>query len=139
MSALHSLHRYGSLLHMSYVCICMSLIVFFCMLSHTHARLTALFPGLSGGGISWAILCKSTPPSRQITMPAPHLSVFTGRMPFLPPNQRRQSTESYVVNISLLTMSLTAHLGNFSVRDRKRLLMFVSKLNRQLRYLNARF
>jgi len=37
--------------------------------------------------------CKSAPHSRQITMPAPHHSVFTGRMPFLPPNQQRQSTE----------------------------------------------
>ena len=26
-------------------------------------------------------------------IPAPHHSVFTGRMPFLPPNQQRQSTE----------------------------------------------
>ena len=26
-------------------------------------------------------------------MPAPHHSVFTGRMFFLPPNQQRQSTE----------------------------------------------
>jgi len=76
-------------------------------------RLTALCPGLprwagsrkvepiwillkqetaSGSGISWAI-CKSAPSSRQITTPAPHHSVFTGRMPFLPPNQRSQSTE----------------------------------------------
>ena len=32
--------------------------------------------------------------SRQITTPAPHHSVFfTGRMPFLPPNQQHQSTE----------------------------------------------
>ena len=30
---------------------------------------------VSGGGISWAI-CKSAPRSRQITMPAPHHSVF---------------------------------------------------------------
>ena len=30
---------------------------------------------------------------QQITTPAPHHSVFTGRMPFLPPNQQRQSTE----------------------------------------------
>ena len=30
---------------------------------------------VSGSGISWAI-CKSAPRSRQITMPAPHLSVF---------------------------------------------------------------
>ena len=47
---------------------------------------------VSGSGISWAI-CKSALCSRQITMPAPHHSVFTGRMPFLPPNQQRQSTE----------------------------------------------
>ena len=43
-------------------------------------------------GIRWA-LCKPAPRSRQITMPAPHCSVFTGRMPFLPPNQQRQSTD----------------------------------------------
>ena len=64
--------------------------------THTHTRLTALSPGLpgwagtrkvkpvwlslkqeaaSGSGISWAI-CKSAPRSRQITMPAPHHSVF---------------------------------------------------------------
>jgi len=53
---------------------------------HTHTRLTALFrdhPGelvlkqetVSGSGISCAI-CKSAPRSRQITMPAPHHSVF---------------------------------------------------------------
>jgi len=81
--------------------------------TNTHIRLTALCPGLhrwastrkvkpiwilleqetvSGSGISWDV-CKSAPRSRQITTPAPHLSVFTGRMPFLPPNQQRQSTE----------------------------------------------
>jgi len=47
---------------------------------------------LSGSGISWAI-CKSAPRPRQITTPAPHHSLFTGRMPFLPPNQQRQNTE----------------------------------------------
>ena len=67
-----------------------------CEHTHTHTRLTALFPGFpgwagtkkvkpiwillkqetaSGSGISWAI-CKSTPRSRQITMPAPQHSVF---------------------------------------------------------------
>jgi len=81
--------------------------------THTHTRLKALFPGLSrwastrkvepiwillkqetvsGSGISWA-RCKSAPCSRQITTPAPHHSVFTGQLPFLPPNQQRQSTE----------------------------------------------
>ena len=49
---------------------------------------------VSGSGISWAI-CKSAPRSRQITMPAPnHSGVFTGWMPFLPPNQQRQSIEA---------------------------------------------
>ena len=64
--------------------------------THTHLSLTALFPGLprsagtrkvqqiwillkqetvSGSGISWDI-CKSATRSRQITMPAPHHSVF---------------------------------------------------------------
>jgi len=67
---------------------------------HPHTCLMALFPGLpgwastrkvkpiwillkqktvSGSGISWAV-CKSVP-LRQITMPAPHHSVFTGRVP----------------------------------------------------------
>jgi len=80
---------------------------------YTHTRLTAFCPGLpgwagtrkvkaiwiilkqetvSGSGIHWAI-CKSAPSSRQTTTPAPHHSVFTGRMPFLSPNQQRQSTE----------------------------------------------
>ena len=64
--------------------------------THTHTRLTALFPGLprwastgkvkrisilvkqetvSGSGISWAT-CKSAPRSRQINTPASHHSVF---------------------------------------------------------------
>ena len=81
--------------------------------THTHTHLTSLCPGLcrwastrkikqiwillkqetvSGSSISWAI-CKSAPRSRPITMPAPHHSVFTGRMPFLPPNQQCQSSE----------------------------------------------
>ena len=51
---------------------------------------------MSGSGISWAI-CKSAPCTRQITMPAPHHSDFTGRMPFLPPNQQRQSTEALCI------------------------------------------
>jgi len=46
----------------------------------------------SNSGISWAI-CKSAPHHRQITMPAPITHYFTRQMPFLPPNQQRQSTE----------------------------------------------
>ena len=44
-------------------------------------------------------MCKSAPRSRQITMPEPHHSVFTSRMPFLPPNQQRQSTEGAKSNM----------------------------------------
>ena len=64
--------------------------------THTHTRLTALFPGLpgwastrkakpiwillkqetvSGSGISWA-MCKSAPRSTQMSTPAPQQSVF---------------------------------------------------------------
>jgi len=46
---------------------------------------------VSARGVSWAI-CKSAPRPRQITMPGSHHSVFTGRMPFLLPNQQHQST-----------------------------------------------
>jgi len=43
--------------------------------------------------VSGSDICKSAPRLSQITMPGPHYSVFAGRMPFLPPNQQRQSTE----------------------------------------------
>jgi len=33
-----------------------------------------------GSGISWIICKQSAPRSRQITTPAPHHSIFTGRM-----------------------------------------------------------
>jgi len=59
---------------------------------------------VSGSAISWAI-CKSAPRPRQITMPAPHHSFFTGGMPFLPPNQQHQSTEGN----SAVRMGLSAH------------------------------
>jgi len=63
---------------------------------------------VSGSGISRAT-SKSAPRSRQITTPAPHHSVFTGRMPFLPPNQQRQRTEgsnSTTGNRTILTVML---------------------------------
>jgi len=87
----------------------------------THTLLTALFPGLprqagtrnvkpmwiflkqetvSGSVISWAT-CKSASRSRQITMSVPHhTKFFTGWMPFLPPNQQRQSTAGNTLYIS---------------------------------------
>ena len=98
-------------------------------LKHTHARLTALCPGLpgsvgtrkvkpiwislkqetvSGSSISWAI-CKSAPRSRQKITPAPHHSVFTGRMPFLPHNQQRQSTEGKSLDLNAHTFRLLAY------------------------------
>ena len=93
--------------------------------AHTHSYLTAFFLGLpgwagtravkpiwilvkqktvSGSGISWAA-CKSAHRSRQITMPAHHHSVFTGRMPFLPPNQQRQSHTKQATQISCSSMT----------------------------------
>jgi len=78
-----------------------------------HTRLTALCPGLprsagtrevkpiwillkqetaSGNGISW-VVCKSAPRSRQITMPAPHYSVFY-RLDALPVAQPTVSKHS---------------------------------------------
>jgi len=44
---------------------------------------------VSGSGISCAI-CKSAPYNKQITTPESYHSVFTDRMPFLPPNQQYQ-------------------------------------------------
>ena len=45
---------------------------------------------LGCSGISWAIY------RRQITIPTPHHSIFTGRMLFLTPSQQCQSTEGTV-------------------------------------------
>ena len=104
-SLLHGFHAFWKVLELFFR--------IFKDLEHTHTRLMALCPGLpgwsgtrkekpiwillsqetvSGSGISWSI-CKSAPRSRQITIPAPHHSVFTGQLPFLPPNQEHQSTE----------------------------------------------
>jgi len=49
-------------------------------------------------------VASAAPRSRQITMPAPTTQFFTGQMPFLLPNQQRQSTEGtqwacYLLNI----------------------------------------
>jgi len=66
---------------------------------------------MSGNGISWGI-CMSAPRSSQITMPAPTTQFFTGRMPFLPPNQQRQSTEGIPDGLIV-----TAKLFYFAVLD----------------------
>ena len=105
--------------------------------THTHTRLTALFPGLpgwastrkvkpiwillkqetvSGSGISWAV-CKSAPRSRQITMPAPHHSIFYRPDALLPPNQQHQSTEGlyWVILITkVLTMAMLMGSHSFT-------------------------
>jgi len=51
---------------------------------------------VSGCGICWA-MCKSAPHPRQPCQ-HPTTQFFTGRMPFLPPNQQRQSTEGKEIN-----------------------------------------
>ena len=62
-----------------------------------------------GSGINWTI-CKSfAPRSRQITMPVPHHSVFTGRMPFLPPSQQCQTTEGTLVHSTVQILRKSSH------------------------------
>ena len=131
-------------------------------LHNTH--LTALFPGLPGwagtrkvrpiwillkqetvssSGISWAI-CKSAPHYRQITMPAPHHSVFY-RLDALPPAQPTVSKhwrhfvntlinaksscwvkicecQCFFIDDNSLTVSVTAssRLGNFVFANLKK-------------------
>ena len=69
---------------------------------YTHARLTALFPGLPKR--QWVAVASAGPyaslylaPDRQ-SHQYPTALFFTGRMPFLPPNQQHQSTEGYTDN-----------------------------------------
>ena len=90
--------------------------------THTHTRLTALFPGLprlagsrkvkpiwillkqetvSGSGISWAYASLHLTPDRQRHQ-QPTSQFFTGRMPFVLPNQQRQSTEVLVQTYAYL-------------------------------------
>ena len=52
-----------------------------------------------GSGVSWTICKQSAPCFRQITTPAPHHSIFTGRMLFLTPSQQCQSTEGSLIII----------------------------------------
>ena len=63
---------------------------------------------VSGSGICWAIR-KSAPHPRQPCQ-HPTTQFFTGRMPFLPPNQQHQSTEGCVHNYKQRT---NTHTTNF--------------------------
>jgi len=53
---------------------------------------------VSGSDISWAI-CKSEPHPRQNNLARIPSLIFAGWMPFLPPNQQRQSTEGKVYKL----------------------------------------
>ena len=103
--------------------------------THERNRLTALFPGLPGWAGTrnikpmWIILseardsewqwhqlghnmqvCTSLQTDNHASTPP--LSFFTGRMPFLPPNQQRQSTEGlqYVWRVKLNSTYLLTSL-----------------------------
>jgi len=62
---------------------------------------------VSGSGICWAI-CKSAPHPRQ-PRPHPTSQFFTGRMPFLLPNQQCQSTEgkSHNKKVNIMYRNMT--------------------------------
>jgi len=83
-----------------------------------------------GSGITWTI-CKSfAPHSRQITMPVPHHSVFTGRMPFLPPKQQRQSTKGTHHHHNHFTTLFLGPSGSAGARRELLDFMVQGKINR---------
>ena len=92
------------------------------MHTHTHTHLTALFLELprwagtrkakpiwillkqetvSGSGISWNISLHFAPDRQPCQHPTTQF--FTGRMPFLLPNQQRQSTSSYACKLNVMS------------------------------------
>jgi len=56
-------------------------------------------------------------------MPVPHHSVFTGRMPFLPPNQQRQSTEGTSKRLNVIINFKTCCYSTGSQRMHHRCLL----------------
>ena len=80
--------------------------------TNTHTRLTVLFPGLPGSAgtrkvkpiwillsqesVSGSGISSATSLQTDIQRQHPTTQFFTGRMPFLPPNQQCQSTEGTV-------------------------------------------
>ena len=71
--------------------------------THTHTHTHTHRQTVSGSGISWAICVSTSLQTDNHTGTSP-LSFFTGWMPFLPPNQQRQSTEGKpgVINEGIL-------------------------------------
>jgi len=89
---------------------CRALTLALARLSCTETRDDGMALPDNGNAIIWAI-CKSFAPfSRQITVPVPHHSVFTGRMPFLSPSQQHQSTEGSSA-LTLLVGQQEGHLA----------------------------
>jgi len=52
-------------------------------------------------------------------MPAPHQSDFTGRMPFLSPDQQRQSTEGKALNGMLYRYRYIGKGSPYSITERR--------------------
>ena len=119
--------------------ICCSIKTFYPYQTHTHTRLTALFPGqprwagtrkvkpiwtllkqetVSGSGISWDI-CKSAPHSRQITTPAPHRSVFyrPDALPVAQPTASKHWRQILCLNFILTTLTPNYNLYNMLQMD----------------------
>ena len=117
------------------MCVVMQMSLLKCQ-THTHTRLTALFPGLprwagtrkvkpiwillkqetlSGSGIGWAIF-KSAPRSRQITMPAPHHSVFyrPDALPVAQPTAPKHWRHQKCQTISTYHSQVSYHISGVS-------------------------
>ena len=77
---------------------------------------------MGGNGIRWTI-CKSVASrSRQITMPVPHHSIFTGRMPFLPPpgeNRPRAAVMRSFASLWLPSLRWSIEAGGFEIAKMK--------------------
>jgi len=63
---------------------------------------------VSGSGICWAI-CKSAPHPRQPRQ-HPTTQFFTGRMPFLPSNQQRQSSEGHISRHTIIEHNIFCNI-----------------------------
>ena len=84
---------------------------------------------MSGSGISWAT-CKSAPRSRQTTMPAPHCSkFFTGRMPFLPPNQQHQRLKAQPLKALYISTYIWNISTKWKIKHKLQLLLLLHPLN----------